>query len=81
MTSENIIIENSAFSLTLGTDCVAYSLIEKKTGIKTFVAEESLNCVALGTGEALTHMDILSQNGYVFKARDEIGGLTPELTE
>ncbi len=56
-------------------------MIEKKTGIKTFVADESLNCVALGTGEALTHMDILSQNGYVFKARDEIGGLTPELSE
>ena len=32
MTSETIIIENSAFRLTLGTDCVAYSLIEKKTG-------------------------------------------------
>lgn len=53
-------------------------MIEKKTGVKTVVAEDSLNCVALGTGEALTHMDILSQNGYVFKARDEIGGLEPE---
>ena len=31
MTSETIIIENSVFSLTLGTDCVAYSLIEKNT--------------------------------------------------
>lgn len=56
-------------------------MIEKKTGVKTFVAAESLNCVALGTGEALSHIDILSQNGYVFKARDEIGGLTPELSE
>lgn len=53
-------------------------MIEKKTGVKTVVADDSLNCVALGTGEALTHMDILSQNGYVFKARDEIGGLEPE---
>ena len=56
-------------------------MIEKKTGIKTFVAKDALNCVALGTGEALSHIDILSQNGYVFKARDEIGGLEPELSE
>lgn len=56
-------------------------MIEKKTGVKTFAADDPLNCVALGTGEALTHMDILSQNGYVFKARDEIGGLEPEKTE
>lgn len=56
-------------------------MIEKKTGVKTIVSDDSLNCVALGTGEALTHMDILSYNGYVFKARDEIGGLEPEKTE
>ena len=53
-------------------------MIERKTGVKTTVAESPLNCVALGTGEALSHMDILSQNGYVFKARDEIGGLDPK---
>ncbi len=56
-------------------------MIQDKTGVKTFVAEDSLNCVALGTGEALSHMDILSQNGYVFKARDEIGGLAQESVE
>lgn len=56
-------------------------MIEKKTGIKTFIADDTINCVALGTGEALDHIDILSQNGYVFKARDEIGGLEPELSE
>lgn len=56
-------------------------MIEKKTGIKTFIADDTINCVALGTGEALKHIDILSQNGYVFKARDEIGGLEPELSE
>lgn len=50
-------------------------MIREKTGVKTFIAKDPLNCVALGTGEALSHMDILSQNGYVFKARDEIGGL------
>ncbi len=56
-------------------------MIQRKTGIKTFIAKDPLNCVALGTGEALAHIDILSQNGYVFKARDEIGGLEPELSE
>lgn len=56
-------------------------MIERKTGIKTEIAKDSLNCVALGTGEALSHIDILSQNGYVFKARDEIGGLDPQLSE
>ena len=50
-------------------------MIERKTGVKTIIADSPLNCVALGTGEALAHIDILSQNGYVFKARDEIGGL------
>jgi len=56
-------------------------MIERKTGIKTEIAKDALNCVALGTGEALAHIDILSQNGYVFKARDEIGGLDPQLNE
>ena len=54
-------------------------MIERKTGVKTTVAEAPLNCVALGTGEALSHIDILSQNGYVFKARDEIGGLDSQV--
>lgn len=57
------------------------TMIERKTGIKTTVADDAINCVAKGTGEALSHIDILSQNGYVFKARDEIGGLEPELSE
>jgi rod shape-determining protein MreB len=56
-------------------------MIENKTGIKTVIAEDPLNCVAIGTGEALSHIDILSQNGYVFKARGEIGGLEHELSE
>lgn len=56
-------------------------MLQEKTGVKTFVANDPLNCVALGTGEALAHIDILSQNGYVFKARDEIGGLAVNSTE
>ncbi len=56
-------------------------MLRDKTGVKTVVAKDPLNCVALGTGEALSHIDILSQNGYVFKARDEIGGLNADSTE
>ena len=56
-------------------------MIQKKTGVTTTVADDPLSCVALGTGEALSHIDILSQNGYVFKARNEIGGLNPEANE
>ncbi len=51
-------------------------MIQQKTGIKTFVAEDPLNCVALGTGIALADMDILIDNGCMFKTRDEIGGLS-----
>ncbi len=50
-------------------------MIENKTRIKTRIAADPVNCVALGMGDAFEHMAILSQNGYVFKARSEIGGL------
>ena len=56
-------------------------MIRRKTGIKTSVAKDPLNCVALGAGEALAHIDILSHNGYVFKARNEIVGLESNETE
>ena len=46
-------------------------MFEKRTGIKTKIATEAANCVAAGTGRAIKHMDILSQNGYVFKGRNE----------
>lgn len=46
-------------------------MFEKRTGIKTRVATDAANCVATGTGRAITHMDILLQNGYVFKERNE----------
>ncbi len=50
-------------------------MINSKTGINTFIAADPLNCVALGTGIALNDMDILIDNGCMFKTRDEIGGL------
>lgn len=48
--------------------------IEDQTGIKTRCAEDSLNCVAMGTGLAIKDMDFLMNNGYVFKTREEIKG-------
>lgn len=48
-------------------------MFREKTGVKTVIAEDPLNCVAFGTGVALAHMDILSQNGYVFRARGDMG--------
>ena len=37
--------------------------IEEKTGIKVLVAEDSLSCVAKGTGSALNTLDILETGG------------------
>ncbi len=56
-------------------------MIENKTGIKTRVAADPVNCVALGMGDAFEHIDILSQNGYVFRAFEEIGGYNPRREE
>lgn len=50
-------------------------MIERKLGVKTKMAPNPLYCVANGTGEAIAHMDILANNGYVFKSRGQIGGL------
>ncbi len=46
-------------------------MFENKLGLKTRVAADPENCVALGTGKALENMNILSDNGYVFKARQD----------
>lgn len=34
-------------------------LIEKRTGIPTMIANDPISCVALGTGKALNHIDLL----------------------
>jgi rod shape-determining protein MreB len=36
-------------------------LIEQRTGIKTFVAEDSVSCVVLGTGKALEDIDSIQE--------------------
>ena len=37
-------------------------LISKRTGIPVYVAEEAISCVAIGTGQALEHIDILQDS-------------------
>ena len=48
--------------------------IQKKTGIKTRLATDPVNCVAKGIGLALGDLDMLAEQGYIFKTREEITG-------
>ncbi len=47
-------------------------MIQNKTGIKTRVAADPVNCVALGMGEAFEKLDLLTKNGYDFKSDEGI---------
>ena len=38
-------------------------LVEEKTGIKAYVAEDPTSCVAIGTGASLESMDIIQSAG------------------
>ncbi|NLL63938.1 MAG: rod shape-determining protein [Ruminococcaceae bacterium] len=49
--------------------------IEKLTGIRTIVAKDPLNCVANGIGKVIGDMFFLSEYGYLFKSRQDIGGV------
>lgn len=37
-------------------------LIEKRTGIPTYIAEDAVSCVAAGTGMSLNHLDVLEKS-------------------
>jgi rod shape-determining protein MreB len=37
-------------------------LLQKRTGIPVYVAEDSISCVAVGTGKALEHFDVLASS-------------------
>jgi rod shape-determining protein MreB len=37
-------------------------LIEKRTGIPTYIAEDAVSCVATGTGMSLNHLDALEKS-------------------
>jgi len=37
-------------------------LIEKRTGIPTYIADDAVSCVAMGTGLSLNHLDVLEKS-------------------
>ncbi len=49
-------------------------LLSEKLQMKVRLAKEPELCVAKGLGYALNHMDFLKNNGYIFKAREEVTG-------
>ncbi len=53
-------------------------LIYKKTGIKTTVANDPLNCVANGIGKSMKSIDLLNDNGYFFRNGDDIQSYSRE---
>ncbi len=49
-------------------------MVNRKTKIETIVSKDPINCVANGMGKVLKDLDILLDNGYIFKTREEITG-------
>ena len=62
---------------TVGIDQV----IENATGITTRIAEDPVNCVAKGIEYALSDIDLLVNNGYLFMSREDISGVTNQKGE
>lgn len=56
--SDKGIVLTGGGTLIYGLD----TLINKKTGINTYVAEDAISCVALGTGKALDNLGILERS-------------------
>lgn len=56
-------------------------IIQAKTGIPTRIAEDPVNCVANGIGKALTNLELLANNGYLFMSRQDISGVTNQEEE
>lgn len=44
-------------------------LLEKRTGIPTYIAEDAVSCVAIGTGKSLNHLDELERSMMTSKNR------------
>ena len=56
--SDRGIVMTGGGSLLNGLD----KLISKRTGIPVYIAQDAISCVALGTGNALDHIDILNNS-------------------
>jgi rod shape-determining protein MreB len=41
-------------------------LLHEQTGIKVHIAEDPLSCVAIGTGQALDHIELLSETHFQY---------------
>lgn len=52
--------------------------IEKRTGVKTYVADDPENCVIRGIKQAVENVDHLAESGYFFITREDITGVTNE---
>ncbi len=68
--SESGILLTGGGALLKGMDI----MIERKTGIKTKIADDPMNCVANGIGKVLKNLDILADSGYLFKTGEEVRG-------
>ena len=66
--SSNGIVLTGGGALLRGID----RYIENKLGIRTYCAEDPLNCVINGIGYYLKNMNELEENGYVFKTYHDI---------
>ena len=74
--NEGIIITGGTAKL-FGIDQV----ISELTGIETKIADDPVNCVANGIGKVLGDLYFLSENGYLFKSRQDITGAVEEEKE
>jgi rod shape-determining protein MreB len=63
----NGIVMTGGGSLIYGFD----KLIEKVTGIKTYVAKDAVSCVAIGTGKALENFEELENTQVSVSKRNQ----------
>lgn len=63
--SENGIVMTGGGALVYGID----KLVAEETGIDTYLAENAISCVAIGTGKALDNMEMLGSSNQTRKRR------------